>query len=154
MLLHMGRDMGDTFYCLLTSHALFSGLLKVGGQEGSGKLLPMMGVASRHSLQWQDIIFEVRGGRRGPAKPILRGCSGNAHPGELVALVGPSGRALPQMGTMWMLPHAHGNREMFVICKHQLGSSSTHASEQFSTVIQRMSIVTQTLRTVHHHLNV
>lgn len=47
--------------------------------------------SQQYSLIWQDIKLEVGGSHGAGPKMILRGVTGAAAPGELVALVGPSG---------------------------------------------------------------
>lgn len=54
--------------------------------------------AREYSLIWRDVKLEVGGSVPGqPVKVILRGVSGAALPGELVALVGPSGDSHPTL---------------------------------------------------------
>ena len=43
------------------------------------------------SLQWSGISLSVRDRHTGNKKRLLQGCCGVAFPGDLVALVGPSG---------------------------------------------------------------
>ena len=48
------------------------------------------------SLQWSAIALTVKDQRTGSAKRLLQGCAGVAFPGDLVALVGPSGETLQE----------------------------------------------------------
>jgi hypothetical protein len=62
--------------------------------------------AREYSLIWRDVKLEVGGSVPGqPVKVILRGVSGAALPGDLVALVGPSGD--PPVPATFLCPQPH-----------------------------------------------